>query len=117
MIKKTHKDLVICGGTDKSIEVFDMNTCQSSLAIHEAHSRTFNQSKILAFFLIENYFINIIKHIKIVLQNESEFNEMSYDIFLTNAIGDGVKVWFFIFVISSLFYAINRNYNNKSFGI
>ncbi len=38
-------DLVICGGTDKSIEVFDMNSCQSSLAIHEAHSRTFNQSK------------------------------------------------------------------------
>ena len=35
---------------------------------------------------------------------------MSYDIFLTNAIGDGVKVRFFIFVISSLFHVINRNY-------
>jgi WD40 repeat protein len=63
--------LVFCGGTDKSLEVFDLNQCKSSLAIHEIHSRPFHQ----------------------ICLNKSEFNQVSYDIFLTNAIGDGIKLW------------------------
>ena len=64
-------DIVICGGTDKSIEVFDMNEAKSCLTIHEAHSRPFHQ----------------------ILQNPSEHNRLSYDLFLSNAVNDGIKLW------------------------
>lgn len=63
--------VVLCGGTNKSIEVFDLNECKSSLTIHDAHMRPFNQ----------------------IYQNQSEFNRVSYDLFLTNGVCDGVKVW------------------------
>jgi hypothetical protein len=63
--------MVFCGGTDKSLEVFDLNKCQSSLIITEAHTRSFHQ----------------------ILQNSSELNQNSYDLFLTNSIGDGIKLW------------------------
>ena len=66
-----HKDIVITGGTDKSIEVFDMNQAKSCMLIPEAHSRNFHQ----------------------ICQNESEFNQNSYDLFLTNAVNDGIKLW------------------------
>jgi hypothetical protein len=70
-LKFSFLDLVFCGGTDKSLEVFDMNHAQSCLVIHEAHSRPFHQ----------------------ICQNRSEHNQSSYDLFLTNAIGDGLKLW------------------------
>ena len=28
-----------------------------------------------------------------ICQNESEFNQNSYDLFLTNAVNDGIKLW------------------------
>lgn len=59
------------GGSDKSIEIFDMNKCQSSLIIEDVHSRPFHQ----------------------INQNTSEFNQQSYDLFLTTAVGDGIKQW------------------------
>jgi WD40 repeat protein len=86
------KDLVICGGTNKTIEIFDMNVAKSSMAIHEAHSRVFHQ----------------------IVQNGSEFNQYSYDLFATTAPGDGVKLWdlrtgecviLWIFYINVLFFS------------
>ncbi len=59
-INSFYSYLVIVGGTDKSIEVFDMNTSQSCLAIHEAHSRVFNQSINQSSFLI---FIQVLKYL------------------------------------------------------
>ena len=64
-------DLVLCGGSDKSIEVFDMNQTKSCLTIHEAHSRPFHQ----------------------ILQNGNQHNQNPYDLFLTNAVADGIKLW------------------------
>ena len=61
----------MCAGTDKSIEVFDMNQGKSCLTIHEAHSRPFSQ----------------------ILQNGGEHNQNSYDLFLTSAVTDGIKLW------------------------
>lgn len=63
--------MVLCGGTDKSIEVFDMNEARSCLTIHDAHSRPFHQ----------------------LLQNQSEYNMLSYDLFISNAVADGIKLW------------------------
>ena len=62
---------MFCGGTDKSLEVFDLNKCQSSLIITDAHSRAFHQ----------------------IYQNSTVHNQHSYDLFLTNSIGDGIKLW------------------------
>jgi WD40 repeat protein len=62
---------MFCGGTDKSLEVMDLNKCQSSLIITDAHSRVFHQ----------------------ISQNSTEHNQHSYDLFLTNSIGDGIKLW------------------------
>ena len=64
-------DLVLAGGSDKSIEVFDINKCQSSLLLTDAHARSLHQ----------------------ITQNSSEFNQQSFDIFLTTSIGDGIKLW------------------------
>lgn len=64
-------DLVFCGGTDKSIEIFDMNQAKSCLTIHEAHTRPFHQ----------------------ICLNKSEFNQSSYDLFMTNSLVDGIKLW------------------------
>ena len=61
---------MITGGSDKSIEVFDMNQAKSCLTIPEAHAKNFHQ----------------------ICQNGSEFNH-SYDLFLTCAVGDGIKLW------------------------
>ena len=65
------EDLMFCGGTDKSLEVMDLNKCKSSLIITDAHSRVFHQ----------------------ISQNSTEHNQHSYDLFLTNSIGDGIKLW------------------------
>lgn len=65
------EDLVITAGSDKSIEIFDMNECKSCLFIPEAHTRNIHQ----------------------IYQNESIFNQNSYDLVLTNAIADGIKLW------------------------
>lgn len=70
-IYENQLDLVITGATDKSIEVFDMNQAKSSLLIRDAHSRLFHQ----------------------IAQNGSEHNRHSYDLFLTNSVGDGIKLW------------------------
>ena len=48
-----------------------MNQAKSCLTIHEVHSRPFHQ----------------------ICQNSSEFNHSSYDLFLTNSVGDGIKLW------------------------
>ena len=48
-----------------------MNQAKSCMLISEAHSRNFHQ----------------------ICQNESEFNQNSYDLFLTNAVNDGIKLW------------------------
>jgi hypothetical protein len=63
--------MVIAAGSDKSIEVFDMNQAKSCLTIPEAHSQ---------------------RSIHQIVQNGSEFNH-SYDLFLTCALGDGIKLW------------------------
>ncbi|CAF0884268.1 unnamed protein product [Brachionus calyciflorus] len=70
-INSFYSYIVICGGTDKSIEVFDMNEAKSCLTIHEAHTRPFHQ----------------------LLQNQSVYNRLSYDLFLSNAVCDGIKLW------------------------
>ena len=64
-------DIVLTGGSDKSIEIFDMNQAKSCLFIPDAHTRNFHQ----------------------IYQNESEHNQSSYDLFLTNAVSDGIKLW------------------------
>ena len=48
-----------------------MNVAKPCLLIPEAHSRNFHQ----------------------ICQNESEHNSNSYDLFLTNAVSDGIKLW------------------------
>lgn len=48
-----------------------MNESKSVLTIHDAHTRPFEQ----------------------IVQNQSEYNRFSYDLFLTNAVGDGIKLW------------------------
>jgi WD40 repeat protein len=63
--------LAFAGGTDKGIEIFDFNKCQSVLAITDAHARSVHQ----------------------ITLNSSEHNQHSYDIFFTTSIGDGIKMW------------------------
>ena len=62
---------MITGGSDKSVEVFDMNHAKSCLSIPDVHSRNVHQ----------------------ICQNSSQHNANSYDWFLTSAVGDGVKMW------------------------
>lgn len=64
-------DVVITGGSDKSIEIFDMNQTKSVLSIPEAHTRNIHQ----------------------IFQTGSPYNQSSYDVFLTSAVADGVKMW------------------------
>ena len=63
--------MVFCGGSDKSIELFDLNKFQSALIIPDAHSRVLHQ----------------------ICLNASESNQHSYDNFFTASIGDGIKLW------------------------
>ena len=48
-----------------------MNRCQSSLIINDSHSRNIHQ----------------------ITQNGYEYNQAPFDIFLTNALCDGIKLW------------------------
>lgn len=70
-INSFYSYLVLCAGSNKDIEVFDLNESKSCLTIHEAHTRPLSQ----------------------LAQNQSEFNQVSYDIFLSNSCCDGVKIW------------------------
>jgi len=63
--------IVIAASSDRAIQVFDMNVAKCCLTIDEAHSRSMHQ----------------------ICQNTSQFNQGSYDMFLTSAVGDGVKMW------------------------
>ena len=63
--------MIICACSDKGIEIFDMNEAKSCLTIHSAHTRQFHQ----------------------ITQNSSDLNKQSYDLFLTNCIGDCIKLW------------------------
>lgn len=63
---------VLCAGSNKNIEVFDLNESRSVLTIHDAHSRPISQ----------------------LVQNASEHNDArSYDLFASNSACDGVKLW------------------------
>ena len=70
-INSFYSYLVFCGGSDRGLEIFDLNKCESSLLISDVHNRPFHQ----------------------INQNSSEFNQHSYDLFYTNAICDGIKIW------------------------
>ena len=51
--------------------MFDLNESKSCLTIHDAHTRPITQ----------------------LVQNASEFNKASYDLFASNSVCDGVKLW------------------------
>jgi len=63
--------IVITADSDQAIQIYDMNVGKCCLTINEAHSYSMHQ----------------------ICQNTSQFNQNSYDLFLTNSVGDGVKMW------------------------
>ncbi|XP_028409682.1 WD repeat-containing protein 27-like isoform X2 [Dendronephthya gigantea] len=67
--------IVICAGSDRSLEIFDVNVNRSLKTLEDVHARN----------------VHCIK----MNQGSKTFSlpSQSYDLFLTAAIGDGVKIW------------------------
>uniref|UniRef100_A0A8D2BE83 WD repeat domain 27 n=1 Tax=Sciurus vulgaris TaxID=55149 RepID=A0A8D2BE83_SCIVU len=69
-----HSHVVLVAGRNRTLQVFDLNTGCSAAVIAEAHSRPIHQ----------------------ICQNGSSFTaqqSQAYNLFLTTAIGDGVRLW------------------------
>jgi len=70
-----HSYIVVCCGSNKSIEVFDMNAARSVRVVLDAHTRP-------AHAICQNEGSMFVSH-----------PASAYDLFLTAAMTDGIKLW------------------------
>jgi len=70
-----HSYIVLCCGSNKSIEVFDMNAARSVRVVLDAHTRP-------AHSICQNEGSMFVSH-----------PPSAYDLFLTAAVADGIKLW------------------------
>eukprot|EP01137_Pigoraptor_chileana_P016279 Opistho-2@72975 len=70
-----HSYAVVCAGTDRSIEVFDMNVGKSAVTIADAHTRSIHAVRLL----------DSTPH--------SCHTPTDHDLFATAAAGDAIKLW------------------------